>query len=239
MNLLKKIIILTNLKNQTCGYLTITNNDDVLNLNIKAPDLEKNHEYTLTLLAENKTEFEKNISGEKLKDYSFNLSTKIDISKNIDAVITETSSEECIVFGNTSGKRPNINLAMQPRKQELKEEKPRLTDESPEEKTFFLSVKEKVEQMFENYPTYPELSNQIENSKWVKVEFDESGLYYLLGLIYANENVKYICYAIPSNKNTPPPSHMAEFCSFVQCDEKENGFYVMSQDATNGESILI
>ena len=41
------------------------------------------------------------------------------------------------------------------------------------------------------------MSQIIPSSKWVKVDWENNGKYYVIGLIYAYDVLKYVCYGVP------------------------------------------
>lgn len=105
---------------------------------------------------------------------------------------------------------------------------------------FFNLVKEQVDEMFSTYPEFEKLESLIMDSRWVKVDYDSSGLFYGLGLIYEGDDVKYICYAVPAENNFQPPSHLEEYCQWLpENDDDRNGYYIMYQDAVNGTNIKL
>ena len=232
----KRILILNNKEtNKNCGYLTLTKRNNLISANIKAFGLDENETFDINIFSNEKKCFSAAHSGNEIKNLNFNLDDRTDISSPIKAQISKHQTENRLTSDKTISDANESILKSQ------NTEEPEtlvLEEEKTKKNCFFDSVKEKVEKMFlENQP-FEKLSSYIENSKWVKVDVDENGLYYLLGLIYENGNVKQICYALPAKKNDAPPAHLKEFCTFVEC-ENDDGFFVMSQDAENGENLII
>lgn len=108
-----------------------------------------------------------------------------------------------------------------------------------EEGDDFLSlIGEQIDELFGRYPLYDRLSELIENSKWIKVDYENNGKEYILGLISENDEVKYICYGVPGTYENNPPLEIMPYSQWLMVDEDE-GYWVMYQDAKTGDSVLI
>lgn len=112
-----------------------------------------------------------------------------------------------------------------------KEEKPRFIDE----------IKGQIDKLFANSPSENFLEEMIPSSKWVRVEFDGEGDYYILGLIYdGDNNVKYVCYGVPGIYQKTPPTQLSGFPVWFPLDSEKResfGYWLTYQDAESGESI--
>lgn len=105
---------------------------------------------------------------------------------------------------------------------------------------FFDMISEQIEDIFLNNPKEEKLENLIPNSKWVKVNFDEMGKQYVIGLVYDEGVLKYICYGVPSTYDVNPLKDMEEYCQWVPLDKDESnldGYWIIFQDANSGESL--
>ena len=108
--------------------------------------------------------------------------------------------------------------------------------------SFFDGVKEQITLLFEKYPEEEFLPSIIPFSKWVKVDFEEEGTYYVLGLVYENDNIKYICYGVPGVYGSMPPKELNGFAQWLPLDTnkpEEYGYWITYQNAENGESVEI
>lgn len=108
------------------------------------------------------------------------------------------------------------------------------------DKPFFELISDQVEELFSKYPTERYLESVIDNSKWVKIDFENNGKYYVLGLIYENSNVKYVCYGVPGKFGNNPPKEIEDYNQWVPFDfnnSSGDGYWIMYQDALTGESI--
>lgn len=103
---------------------------------------------------------------------------------------------------------------------------------------FYNEVKNSLNNLFENYPKDECLENAIMDSKFVKVDYEKTGDYYSVGVIYENDMPKYIAYALPCEMNSPPPKNMEEFSQYLPLGDKK-AYYLMYQKASNGENVLV
>lgn len=110
----------------------------------------------------------------------------------------------------------------------------------PEEQTFFDEIRAQVESIFEKNPPEEYLQNLIPDSKWAKVKFEESGDYYVFGLIYEDEQLKYVCYGVPGVYQEVPPRELSGYPVWFPLDEDKKdgfGYWLTYQDAKSGESV--
>lgn len=108
--------------------------------------------------------------------------------------------------------------------------------------SFFDGVREQITSLFDKYPEEEFLPSIIPFSKWVKVDFEQDGNYYVLGLVYENDNIKYICYGVPGWYDKNPPKDLNGFAKWLPLDAnkpEEYGYWITYQDAQNGESVEI
>lgn len=103
---------------------------------------------------------------------------------------------------------------------------------------FFDLISEQIDDLFDNYPRLDELEELIPNSKWVKIDFENNGNEYVLGLIYDGFDLKYICYGVPGTFNSEPPKQLGE-CQWLPLNPKSpsDGYWVIYQDANTGEKV--
>lgn len=104
---------------------------------------------------------------------------------------------------------------------------------------FYYSIEGSLNDLFANYPRDEILEEKIAGSKFVKVDYENDGNYYSVGVIYDSDGIEeYICYAIFGKKDCPPPKELSEFSQFLPIDE-ENGYYLMYQNAEDGKNVSI
>lgn len=109
-----------------------------------------------------------------------------------------------------------------------------------ENNKFYNEMKEQIDTLFANNPSENYLEQLLPNSKWVKVNIDDNGNYYVLGLLYEGENLKYICYGVPGVYQKYPPRELSGYPVWFPLDEKSPegfGYWLSYQDANSGESV--
>lgn len=131
------------------------------------------------------------------------------------------------------------NLSIQSR------EESKNIDELLEEKTekinkFYSEIKSQIDDLFDNNPQEEYLAKMLPNSKWVKVKVDDYGNYYVIGLVYEENELKYICYGVPGVYQEIPPRQLSGFPVWFPLDEgnpQNFGYWLSYQDADSGESV--
>lgn len=110
------------------------------------------------------------------------------------------------------------------------------------EHKFYEMIAEQLEELFDKYPREHHLENLIDQSKWVKINYNNDDRYYVVGIIYNNNDIKYICYGVPGEYNTEPPKELKDYSQWLPVDVTnpyENGYWVMYQDADTGENVFL
>lgn len=105
--------------------------------------------------------------------------------------------------------------------------------------SFYESVKEQVSRLFEKNERFTKLEELLPESRWIKVNYDSSGRYYLVGVI--GDPVRYMCYGVPGEYSPTPPADLAGYSQWLALDENDpagKGFWLMYQDAQTGRSVL-
>ena len=118
-------------------------------------------------------------------------------------------------------------------------------DESEPEKkeeTFYDEIKEQIDTLFKKYPEEEILKELIPDSKWTKIDYENNGEHYVVGLLYEQGKVKYVCYGVPGVYGMEPPKELKGFCQWLPIDsqkEKGFGYWITYQDAETGENVVI
>ena len=152
--------------------------------------------------------------------------------------IKETGKEETTIFNQEKSLLDdNLDLG-------VKESEKRKNVENEPILSFYEQVKTQIDALFEKYPKEVMLENLISNSKWVRVNFNGKEEFYVLGLIYDDENkkVEYISYGMPSNDNKNPPEDLKDFAQWLPIDfnkPEADGFWLVYQEAFSGETIKV
>lgn len=110
------------------------------------------------------------------------------------------------------------------------------------EPTFAQRLGPQIEKLFASNKTEKVLTEIIPNSKFCRVDFDDKSGYYVFGIIYDNQQPKYLCYGVPAKKDSTPPAEFFNLYQWLPIDaqnEYGDGFYMMYQDATTGQNISV
>ena len=106
---------------------------------------------------------------------------------------------------------------------------------------FFDKIKPQVEKLFQDNPIEEHLQEIIPDSKFVKVEYEDDGDFYVFGLLFdENNEIKYVCYGVPAVFEEEPPKELSGYPIWTPLDrENANGFgyWLTYQDAKTGEPI--
>lgn len=107
---------------------------------------------------------------------------------------------------------------------------------------FYNMISSQIDELFEKYPREFNLEKLIDDSQWVKINHDYDNKYYVVGIIYEDNDIKYICYGVPGKYNQERPMELVGYSQWLPTDVKDpynNGYWVMYQDADTGENINI
>ncbi len=114
-------------------------------------------------------------------------------------------------------------------------------EDEEEEELFFDRLKPQIDKLFENNPIEENLQSLIPSSKWVKVEYQDDGDFYVFGLLYDEDgNVKYVCYGVPAVFENEPPKELSGYPIWLALDQNKQdgfGYWLTYQDAASGEPI--
>lgn len=104
---------------------------------------------------------------------------------------------------------------------------------------YYRSVKSEIDELFATHEKDDTLKGAFSCSEWVRVHSANGEKTYLVGVLYEEDEAKYICYALPAENRDAPPEEIAEVCAFVPVSPlRENeGYFVIFQSATTGECI--
>lgn len=167
-----------------------------------------------------------------------------EIEREIDKSINEgcENCQNCIYkkcfFENQSKKAENQIFA-EATKQELEEKN---EEQNQNSEAFFIDkLKPQIDKLFQINPAEENLQKLIPSSKWVKVEYEDDGDFYVFGLLYDDSNnVKYVCYGVPAVFEEEAPKELSGYPIWLPLDkDKQDGFgyWMTYQDATTGEPV--
>jgi hypothetical protein len=151
--------------------------------------------------------------------------------ENIDKLIDEHMKDDGITQP-INEKEPDLD----------KDEKNDKGDKKEKKGLFYNEVKNQISELFTSYPEEEFLTQIIPHSKWVRVDYEKNGHYYVVGLIYEESTLKYICYGLPGMFSEVPPKEMEAYSQWLPLDKdkpQQFGYWISYQDADTGESLEI
>ena len=120
----------------------------------------------------------------------------------------------------------------------MKKQRETIKPKGPDKKgLFYDEVKKQISELFTNYPEEEFLTQIIPHSKWVRVDYEKNGHYYVVGLIYEEGTLRYICYGLPGLHSETPPKEMETYSQWLPLDKDkptEFGYWISYQDADMG-----
>ncbi len=104
---------------------------------------------------------------------------------------------------------------------------------------YYRSVKRELDELFEKYPADKTLANAFQRSVWARLKGTANAPQFLVGALYEEGAVAYICYAIAAEDQENPPQEIKGVCSFVPISPLvgAEGFFVIFQSAASGECV--
>ena len=120
------------------------------------------------------------------------------------------------------------------------DESKRKTNEQEKEEPFVARLKPQIDKLFEKNPVESNLEEMIPYSKWVKVEYEDDGDFYVFGLLYDGDEIKYVCYGVPAVYENEPPKELSGYPIFLPLNKNDKegfGYWLTYQDAETGEPI--
>ncbi len=108
------------------------------------------------------------------------------------------------------------------------------------ETIFYEQIKGQLNELFGSNPQFDTLNSLMPDTKWIKVDYDGAGKYYVVGII--GEKPDYICYGVPASFTPEPPDELDGYCQWLPLDPEKpegDGFWLMYQDAVTGKSVSL
>ena len=173
-----------------------------------------------------------------------------EIEELINQELSPNSFNEDVDFNEIANKDVNENVLLKQKNDSISQV---LTNKSiieeemeninlKDNETFYEAISNQIEDLFNKYPAENNLEQLIPNSKWVKIDYENDGNFYVLGLIYEDITLKYICYGVPGTYSEVAPNGLDSYSQWLPTNldsPTENGYWVMYQDAISGESVLV
>lgn len=169
-----------------------------------------------------------------------NSSKKLNLDELFD--IQDENEINNIIDNNLKTEKVESPVSEKPKNAVFHEDTFKMKNNLKDGDIFFDLISDQLEDLFSKYPSEAKLEQLIPNSKWVKVDYENNGSIYVLGLIYDDINLKYICYGIPGEFSSNPPKELESYSQWLPLDANDvsaGGYWVMYQDALTGENIKI
>lgn len=99
---------------------------------------------------------------------------------------------------------------------------------------FYASVKPRIDDLFAKGEKFEPLEKTLPGTKWVRVNYDDSGRYYVVGLVGSAPD--YIAYGVPGRYGSAAMEG-ADFVPLSARDPEGDGFWVLFQSASTGMEI--
>lgn len=136
----------------------------------------------------------------------------------------------------------NISALKNETESDIKSENLKSTEAEVNPENFLSQISEQLDEMFERYPLDPVIMSIIPNSKIIKVSDAVDGKPYILGVMYEDDEIKYLVYGVPSNYSQKAPDELGENYNWLPLDVNApyaDGYYLIYQDASTGKLVPI
>lgn len=111
--------------------------------------------------------------------------------------------------------------------------------EIDEQSTFLNDIIYQLDEMFVKYPADDLLNSIIPDSRFIKVEGENTNPY-VLGVIYEDKIMKYIAYGVPAKYNSLPPADLGQNYQWLPLnpnDVMSDGYFLIYQNALTGKIV--
>ncbi|MGN1200684.1 MAG: hypothetical protein ACI4R8_00265 [Candidatus Caccovivens sp.] len=169
---------------------------------------------------------------------------KEEIEKDIDEALCQGDCANCVYkkyFYENVASAEAVDEIKNTEESHLVEEEPETKEDEETEIIFIDKLKPQIDRLFENNPVEDKLQQLIPDSKFVKVEYEDDGDFYVFGLLYdENQNIKYVCYGVPAIFEQQPPKELSGYPIWLPLDKQNAqgfGYWLTYQDAVTGEPI--
>lgn len=106
----------------------------------------------------------------------------------------------------------------------------------PDARSFYFSVKDRLDELFVMYPRDEMLEKMIPSSKWVRINYDKED-FYVAGVLIEDGSVTHIAYGVPGYEGKTPPKETECICDWLPIKNlpKYQGYWLIFQSADTGE----
>lgn len=106
----------------------------------------------------------------------------------------------------------------------------------PDARSFYFSVKDRLDELFVMYPREELLERIIPSSKWVRINYDKED-FYVAGVLIDEGAVTHIAYGVPGYEGKTPPKETECICDWLPIKNmpRYQGYWLIFQSADTGE----
>ncbi len=115
-----------------------------------------------------------------------------------------------------------------------------IDEEEAQTPSYYSQVSDQLKELFDTCEKESALEEIIPNSKWARVDTLGDGNYWVIGLIYQNSELKFVCFGVPGTYSSSSPQELEGICRFVPLDDTrpyEEGYWITYQDSQTGENV--
>lgn len=254
--------------NNQKGILNIECGDKNIKCNVKCFNVKPTDEKFLFSIVVNEQMFKTNILAKELTNLTFVAPINVKSGDKISCLILAVKQRdyEVILWGSTETTKAwqttvtsiietelekTTVATMQDTEYEneqaeiedyidktMEETEPKQTAPDYQNDMFYERVKNQIQDMFDSNEKDDLLQDIIPNGKFCKVKMKEG--YYVFGVIFDDNEPKYICYAIPCLNKGEQPEKLKGICEWLPLDNQNQngkGYWISYQDAYSGENI--
>ena len=171
------------------------------------------------------------------------LAPQVNDSDNIEKLFEEDTDIENLIDENIAHTVTNLSTKNTTIDAILNNATPINLEENISEPTFYEQIKSQIDELFATNDRETNLEKIVPNSEWVTIAYDGNNQkHYVVGLIYEEGIVKYICFGVPGSMEKPPEDDLKDYSQWLPTDivnPKDNGYWVMYQDAVTGKNIAM
>ena len=165
-------------------------------------------------------------------------------NKDIENLFEEDTNIEKLIDENIANDVSNLSVKNNTIEDLLNNATPIQTNKDEQtEPTFYEQIKSQIDDLFAKNERETNLEKIVPSSEWVTINYEENNnKHYVVGLIYEDSQVKYICFGVPGNMETPPEDDLKDYSQWLPTDivnPKDHGYWVMYQDAITGKNIIM
>lgn len=260
--MISKTIILTKENSTGRGIITLSMQDDLLLCKLRLYNLPSLNKNTKISVYHQDEVFSANLI-EKQGVYLSSLAGNFDLSKDFYIALSTPPANQIELSGGSYAgcfecndaqqneptpqpeqpePQPQPNCATCKYKQafyasaQTSTPQPKIQQTNSNEDDITAQLLPQLNDIFNTYPPNTELNTLFGNSSTLTAKFVEvrNTTSYSIGAIYEGETLKYICYAVKTKYNAPPPEELGKHHQWLPLDDADplsDGYHLLFQNA--------